>query len=211
MHIPDGFLDTKTWVGIGGISAIFIGIAVRKTNKKISEKHIPLLGVMAAFVFAAQMFNFPVGSGTSGHFMGAALIAILLGPWASVLIMTTVLIVQCLIFQDGGITALGANIFNMGIVGGFLGYYVNSIIRLFNMGKKGIFIGGFTAAWCSLMLSAICCAIELAISGTAPLKIVVPAMAGIHAIIGIGEGFITVATLSLLMKVRPDLLTLEKI
>ena len=211
MHIPDGFLDTKTWVGMGGISALFIGAAVRTANKKISEKHIPLLGVMAAFVFAAQMFNFPVGGGTSGHFMGATLIAILLGPWASVLIMTTVLTVQCLIFQDGGLTALGANIFNMGVAGGFFGYYVNTIIRLFVQGRKGLFIGSFTAAWCSLVLSATCCAIEISISGTGPLKIVLPAMAGIHAIIGIGEGFITIATLSMLTRVRPDLLELQKI
>ncbi|OHC07790.1 MAG: cobalamin biosynthesis protein CbiM [Planctomycetes bacterium RIFOXYD2_FULL_41_16] len=211
MHIPDGFLDTKTWIGMGGISALFIGIAVRTANRKISEKHIPLLGVMAAFVFAAQMFNFPVGGGTSGHFMGATLIAILLGPWVSVLIMTTVLTVQCLIFQDGGLTALGANIFNMGVVGGFFGYYINTIIRLFIQGGKGLFIGIFTAAWCSLVLSATCCAVELSISGTAPLKIVLPAMAGIHAVIGIGEGFITIATLSLLTRVRPDLLELQKI
>lgn len=211
MHIPDGFLDTKTWIGMGGISCLFIGIAVRKANKKISEKHIPLLGVMAAFVFAAQMFNFPVGGGTSGHFMGATLIAILLGPWASVLIMTTVLTTQCLVFQDGGLTALGANIFNMGIMGGFLGYYIHGIIQFFAQGKKGIFIGGFTAAWCSLVLSAVCCAIELSISGTMPLKIVVPAMAGIHAMIGIGEGLITVAALSLLSRVRPDLLQLPKL
>ena len=136
MHIPDGFLDTKTWIGMGCISTVFIGVAVRQANKKISEKHIPLLGVMAAFVFAAQMFNFPVGGGTSGHFMGTTLIAILLGPWASVLIMTTVLTVQCLIFQDGGLTALGANIFNMGVVGGFFGYYINTIIRLFVQGRK---------------------------------------------------------------------------
>ena len=211
MHIPDGFLDTQTWVGMGCISAWFIGVAVRTANKKISEKHIPLLGVMAAFVFAAQMFNFPVGGGTSGHFMGATLIAILLGPWASVLIMTTVLTVQCLIFQDGGLTALGANIFNMGVVGGFFGYYINAIIRLFVQGRKGIFVGSFTAAWCSLVLSASCCALELSISGTAPLKIVLPAMAGVHAIIGIGEGFITIATFSLLTRVRPDLLELQKI
>ncbi|MCR4321955.1 MAG: energy-coupling factor ABC transporter permease [Candidatus Brocadiaceae bacterium] len=211
MHIPDGFLDTKTWIGMGGISALFIGAAVRTANKKISEKHIPLLGVMAAFVFAAQMFNFPVGGGTSGHFMGATLIAILLGPWASVLIMTTVLTVQCLIFQDGGLTALGANIFNMGVVGGFFGYYINTIIQFFVQGKKGLFIGSFTSAWCSLVLSATCCAVELSISGTAPLKIVLPAMAGIHAIIGIGEGFITIATLSMLTRVRPDLLELQKI
>jgi len=211
VHIPDGFLDTKTWVGMGCISTVFIGVAVRTANKKISEKHIPLLGVMAAFVFAAQMFNFPVGGGTSGHFMGATLIAILLGPWASVLIMTTVLTVQCLIFQDGGLTALGANIFNMGVVGGFFGYYINTIIQFFVQGKKGLFIGSFAAAWCSLVLSATCCAVELSISGTAPLKIVLSAMAGIHAVIGIGEGFITVATLSLLTRVRPDLMELQKI
>ena len=211
MHIPDGFLDTKTWIGMGGISTVFIGIAVRTANKKISEKHIPLLGVMAAFVFAAQMFNFPVGGGTSGHFMGTTLIAILLGPWASVLIMTTVLTVQCLIFQDGGLTALGANIFNMGVVGGFFGYYINAVVKLFVQGRKGLFIGSFTAAWCSLVLSATCCALELSISGTVPLKIVLSAMAGIHAVIGIGEGFITVATLSLITRVRPDLLELQKI
>ncbi len=211
MHIPDGFLDTKTWIGMGGISTIFIGIAVRKANRKISEKHIPLFGVMAAFVFASQMFNFPVGGGTSSHFMGATLIAILLGPWASVLIMTTVLTVQCLVFQDGGITALGANIFNMGIVGGFFGYYVNTVIQLFIRGRKGALIGSFTAAWCSIVLSAVCCAIELGVSGTIPLKLAIPAMAGIHAIIGIGEGLITAATLSLLARVRPDLLNLQKI
>ncbi|MCF6158795.1 MAG: cobalamin biosynthesis protein CbiM [wastewater metagenome] len=211
MHIPDGFLDTKTWIAMGGISAIFVGIAVRKMNKKISEKHIPLLGVMAAFVFAAQMFNFPVGGGTSGHFMGATLIAILLGPWSSVLIMTTVLIIQCLVFQDGGITALGANIFNMGIVGGFFGYYISAVTQFFIQGKNGILAGGLVAAWCSLVLSAVFCAVELAISGTAPFRFVVSAMAGVHAIIGIGEGLITVATLSLLMKVRPDLLKLQKI
>jgi len=196
---------------MGGISTIFIGIAVRKANRKISEKHIPLFGVMAAFVFASQMFNFPVGGGTSGHFLGATLIAILLGPWASVLIMTTVLTVQCLVFQDGGITALGANIFNMGVVGGFSGYYVNTIIQLFIQGRKGTLIGSFTAAWCSIVLSAICCAIELGVSGTIPLKLGIPAMAGIHAIIGIGEGLITAATLSLLARVRPDLLNLQKI
>lgn len=211
MHIPDGFLDTKTWIGMGGISAIFIGTAVQKANKIITDKHIPLLGVMAAFVFAAQMFNFPVGGGTSGHFMGATLIAILLGPWASVLVMTTVLTVQCLIFQDGGLTALGANIFNMGIVAGFFGYYANVLIQLFIHGKKGIFAGGFTSAWCTTVLSSVCCAIELGISGTMPFKIVIPAMAGIHVIIGIGEGLITVATLNLLIKVRPDLLNLQKI
>lgn len=211
MHIPDGFLDTRTWIGTAIISLACIGFAVRKANRGITEKHIPLFGVMAAFVFAAQMFNFPIGGGTSGHFMGATLIAILLGPYASVLIMTTVLTVQCLVFQDGGITALGANIFNMGIMGGLTGYYIHFIITLFMKGKKGFFAGSFTAAWFSIVISSACCAAELGFSGTMPLKLVIPAMAGIHAIIGIGEGFITVATLSLLTRVRPDLLRLKKI
>ena len=118
MHLPDGFLDTRTWIGMSVISGIFITVAVRKANKTISEKHIPLLGVMAAFIFAVQMFNFPVG-GNERSFHGCYPCAILLGPWASVLIMTTVLFVQCLVFQDGGITTLAANIFNMGVVGGF--------------------------------------------------------------------------------------------
>ncbi|HHT9106085.1 MAG TPA: energy-coupling factor ABC transporter permease [Candidatus Wujingus californicus] len=211
MHIPDGFLDTKIWIGMGCISAAFIVTATRKANKTLSDKHIPLFGVMAAFVFAAQMFNFPVGGGTSGHFMGGALTSILLGPWASILIMTTVLIIQCLVFQDGGVTALGANIFNMGIVGGFLGYYINLFIQMFTKGKKGLFIGSFIAGWSSIVLSAICCSIELGVSGIMPLKIIFPAMTAIHALIGIGEGFITVAVLSLLTRVRPDLLQLQKI
>jgi len=211
MHIPDGFLDTKTWIGMNVISMAFVFMAVKKVNKQITEKHIPLFGVMAAFVFAAQMFNFPVGGGTSGHFMGATFIAILLGPWASVLIMTTVLIVQCLIFQDGGITALGANIFNMGIAGGFVGYYINFVIRIFVKNKKGFMAGSFTAAWFSIVLSSVCCSVELAVSGTLPLKLALPAMAGIHSIIGLGEGFITITTLSLLSRVRPDLLRLGKI
>src|SRR3989304_5436248 len=100
MHIPDGFLDTKTWVSLGAISAGFIALSIARANRKMGEKHIPLMGIMSAFIFAAQMLNFPVAGGTSGHFMGSALLAILVGPWAAVLIMTTILLVQCFIFQD---------------------------------------------------------------------------------------------------------------
>ena len=211
MHIPDGFLDTKTWIGMGCISTVFIGVAVRQANKKISEKHIPLLGVMAAFVFAAQMFNFPVGGGTSGHFMGTTLIAILLGPWGF-----------CADNDNGAYRTMPGipGWWSYSTRGKYIQYghcgWIFWILCIhhypaFCSGQKGLFIGSFTAAWCSLVLSATCCAVELSISGTAPLKIVLPAMAGIHAMIGIGEGFITIATLSMLTRVRPDLLELQKI
>ena len=135
MHIPDGFLNAATIATTYVISTGGIANAVRVANKKLGEKHVPMMGILAAFVFTAQMLNFPVAGGTSGHFLGAALVAILLGPWAAVLIMSVVLIGQCLIFQDGGLLALGANIFNMGIVAGFGSYY---IFRLMNTmyGKK---------------------------------------------------------------------------
>jgi len=207
MHIPDGFLDLKTWAGLAVVSGVFLGLAIKKTNKKLGEKQVPLLGVTAAFIFAAQMLNFPVAGGTSGHFMGGLLAGILLGPLSGLLVMSTVLILQCLIFQDGGLTALGANIFNMGIIGGFFAYYLWVGLSKI-LGKSA---GIFVSAWVSIILAASFCALELAISGTVPLKIVLPAMAGIHTLIGLGEGIITVGVLSFVTKVRPDLLELEKV
>ena len=212
MHIPDGFLNVATAattyvVSVGGISS-----AVRMTNRKLGEKHVPLMGILAAFIFAAQMLNFPVAGGTSGHMIGAALAAILLGPWAAMLIMSSVLIAQCLIFQDGGLLALGANIFNMGIVATFGGYYLYRLVSLL-MGhsQKNTLVGAFAAGWGSVFLASIMCAIELALSGTSPLQVALPAMAGIHAIIGVGEGVITVMVLSLVLSTRADLLQLQKI
>jgi len=207
MHIPDGFLDLKTWAGLAVVSGVFLGLAIKKTNKKLGEKQVPLLGVTAAFIFAAQMLNFPVAGGTSGHFMGGLLAGILLGPFSGLLVMSTVLILQCLIFQDGGLTALGANIFNMGIIGGFFAYYLWVGLSKILGRSAGIFV----SAWVSIILAASFCALELAISGTVPLKIVLPAMAGIHTLIGLGEGIITVGVLSFVTKVRPDLLELEKV
>ncbi len=211
MHIPDGFLDTKIWVTLGVISAGTVGLALSKASKRIGEKQIPLMGVLAAFIFAAQMLNFPVAGGTSGHFMGGVLAAILLGPLAGVLIMAIVLIIQCLIFQDGGLTALGANIFNMGIIGALIGYYLYLGLSRIVSGIQGTFISAFIASWLSIVLAAGACATELALSGTVPLRVALPAMAGVHSLIGIGEGIITVAVLSLVFKVRPDLLKLEKV
>ena len=212
MHIPDGFLNIATVATTYALSAGGVSYAVKETNKKLREKHVPLMGVLAAFIFAAQMLNFPVAGGTSGHLIGAALAAILLGPWASVLIMSCVLIAQSLIFQDGGLLALGANIFNMGIVASFSGYYLYRLVtRVVGDDRRGMLIGGFIGAWGSVLLASTACAIELAVSGTSPLVVVLPAMAGLHALIGIGEGLITGASLSLVLATRIDILQLQRI
>ena len=212
MHIPDGFLNVTTVATTFVVSVGGLVNAVRVANRKLGEKHVPLMGVLAAFIFAAQMLNFPIAGGTSGHLIGAALAAILLGPWASVLIMSCVLIAQSLIFQDGGLLALGANIFNMGVVASFGGYYLYRLSVLF-LGdeRRGKLIGGFIGAWGSVFLASIVCAIELAASGASPAEVVLPAMAGFHAIIGIGEGLITAAVLSLVLATRADLLKLQRI
>ena len=170
------------------------------------------MGVLAAFIFAAQMLNFPVAGGTSGHMVGAALAAILIGPWGAIIIMAAVLMAQSLIFQDGGLLALGANIFNMGIIASFSAYYIYRLVEtLFGSSVKAKLIGGFAAGWASVFLAAIVCALELAISGASPLRAVMPAMAGVHALIGIGEGLITVAVLRLVVATRVDLLRLQRI
>ncbi|MBC8274893.1 MAG: cobalt transporter CbiM [Chloroflexi bacterium] len=211
MHIPDGFISMPVAaVGIA-LAAGSVAYAVKATNKKMGEKQIPLMGVLAAFIFAAQMLNFPVAGGTSGHLIGAALAAILLGPWSGVLVMTCVLIVQSLVFQDGGLLALGANIFNMGIVPCFVGYYLyRGIASLFPKRKLGVMVGSGLAAWFTVVMASVACAVELAISGTVPLRVALPAMAGVHALIGIGEGLITAAVLALVLATRADLLELQK-
>ena len=212
MHIPDGFIDVATAATTYAVAAGGVAYATREAHKRLGEKHIPQMGVMAALIFAAQMLNFPIGGGTSGHLLGAALAAIMLGPWASVLIMTCVLVVQCLVFQDGGLTALGANIFNMGLVGSFAAYYLfRGATVLLGENRQGRLAGAFIGAWGSVFLASLACALELAISGTSPLMLVMPAMGGVHAIIGIGEGLVTVAVLSLVLTARPDLLSLQKV
>ena len=212
MHIPDGFLNIATVATTYAVSAGGVGNAVRMASKKLGEKQVPLMGVLAAFIFAAQMLNFPIAGGTSGHLIGAALAAILLGPWAAVLIMSCVLIAQSLIFQDGGLLALGANIFNMGIIASFSGYYLYRLVTsLLGNARRGKLVGGFVGAWGSVFLASIVCAIELAVSGASPIGVVLPAMAGLHALIGIGEGLITGAVLSLVLATRADLLQLQRI
>jgi cobalt/nickel transport system permease protein len=165
------------------------------------------MGVLAAAIFAGQMLNFTVVGGTSGHLMGAAIATILLGPWAAILVMTTVVSVQALIFQDGGLLVLGANIFNMGIVGVTVSYFVYRTLRRLSGGQRwGVFAGGFVAAWLSIEIAALVVGLQLAFSGVSPANIAIPAMAGIHALIGIGEGLITLGALALVAASRPDLL-----
>lgn len=212
MHIPDGFLNAATLAGSGVIAAGGVANAVRVAGAKIGEKQIPLMGIMAAFIFAAQMLNFPVAGGTSGHLMGAALCAILLGPWSAVIIMTLVLAAQALIFQDGGLLALGANILNMGIIGGLGSFLAFRLLSGISSGNRFLNLTAtFVAAWLSVVLAAAACALELAMSGTSPLGVVLPAMTAVHALIGIGEGLVTLAVLSLIRVSRPDLLVLHKV
>ena len=208
MHIPDGFLshgiNAATFVIASGACAY----GVKRVNRNFGEREVPLMGVTAAFIFAAQMINFPIAGGTSGHFLGAVFSSVLLGPWASLLIITIVLVVQCLGFADGGLTAIGSNIFNMGVIGALGGYGIFIFLyTLFQKNRKGFFVALTISSWFSIVMGASAAAIELAISGTSPLRVALPAMAGIHAIIGIGEAIITTTAVSLILKTRPDLVS----
>jgi cobalt/nickel transport system permease protein len=209
LHVPDGFLSTPVSV-VGWLLAILaIAYALRQTRHQLGERQVPLLGVMAAFIFAAQAINFPVAGGTSGHLLGGALAAIVLGPWAAVLVMTAVIGLQALIFQDGGLLVMGWNIVNMGVLTAFTGYLVYNLIeRLMGKAPASLLVAGAVGAWLSVEVSAIATALQLAVSGTSPLSVALPAMAGVHAIIGIGEALITIGALALMARTRPDLLEL---
>jgi cobalt/nickel transport system permease protein len=206
MHIPDGFLDAKTSIIAAALAIVGVGWAARVTRRTLPRRKIPLLGLAAAFVFAAQMLNFPVAGGTSGHLVGGMLAAVLLGPSAAVLVMTSVLIVQSLMLADGGVLVLGANIFNMAIIGVAGGYPVYWLLRRLGTGLQAQLMAAGFAAWCSVVFSAASCAVQLAVSHTAAFDVVLPAMTGIHMLIGIGEAIITVLVLSAIAQVRPDLL-----
>lgn len=211
MHIPDGFLSTGTAVATWAVSAGGLGYAVKRVNRELGERQVPMMGVTAAFIFAAQMLNFTVAGGTSGHLLGGALAAILLGPWPAMLVLTSVLVVQALLFQDGGLLALGANILNMAVIGVLVGWVVYVGLRRL-LGEKtwATMVSGFAAAWVSVVIAALACAVELALSGTSPWQVALPAMGLVHMLIGIGEGLITVAVLAFLRTTRPDLLSLHR-
>ncbi len=208
MHIPDGFLSVLVSLVLWAATILIVGYSLRRANQDMGERQVPLMGVLAAAIFAGQMLNFTVAGGTSGHLMGAAIATILLGPWAAILVMTTVVGVQALIFQDGGLLVLGANIFNMGIVGVAVSYFVyRTFQRLANGKSWGVFAGGFIAAWSSIFIAALAVALQLAFSAISPANLAIPAMGGIHALIGVGEGLITLGALAFLYATRRDLLT----
>lgn len=207
MHIPDGFLSVPVSIALWVLSALVIAYALRRVNRDLDERTVPLMGVLAAAIFAGQMLNFAVAGGTSGHLLGAALAMILLGPWAAVLVMTTVVGVQALIFQDGGLLALGGNMFNMAVIGVFVSYFVYRTVRRVSGNRTwGVFVGGALAAWSSIFIAALAAALQLSLSGTSPANISIPAMGGIHALIGLGEMLITLGALAFLYATRRDLL-----
>jgi len=210
MHIPDGFVSGPV-AGVGfALAGVAIGFAVWRTNRTLGERFVPLMGVMAAFIFAAQMMNFPVAGGTSGHMLGGALAAILLGPWAAIIVMTSVVGLQAMLFQDGGLVALGDNIFNMGVIAVLVGYGVYWIFTRFaHIGPWVRLAGAFAAAWLSVQLAALATTFELVLSDTSPLSVALPAMMGVHALIGIGEGLITAAAVAFVLATRRDLLEAE--
>lgn len=208
LHAPDGFFSLPISAAGYALAAAAVGFAIYRANRSLNERIVPMMGVMAAFIFAAQMLNFPVAGGTSGHLIGGALAAIILGPWAAILVMTAVVGLQALLFQDGGLLVMGVNLLNMSIVSvlaGYGTYWVSQ--RLGGGGFTSLMAGGFAAAWVSVVASSATTAVALSLSGTSPLAVALPAILGFHMLIGIGEGLITVFALSFILQARPQLLS----
>jgi len=201
MHIPDGFLSLPVALVGWGLTLALLAAALRRAN---AASQLPLMGVLAAFIFAAQAINFPVAAGTSGHLIGATLAAILLGPWQGMLTMTAVVSVQALVFQDGGLLALGWNLFNMAALACFVGDLVYR--RLGAPQGQRAQVAGFLAGWLSVMAAATATSLQLALSGTVALRLVLPAMLGVHALIGVGEGLITAGAVAFLRGAQPAVL-----
>lgn len=210
LHIPDGFLSTPVAVGGWVLAGVGVAIAARKAEGRLDDRAVPLMGVMAAFIFAAQLMNFPVAGGTSGHLLGAALAAILLGPWAAIVVMTAVVGLQALLFQDGGLAALGTNVLFMAVLAVLVGHVFYRLLSPLDRKLGTRVLAPVVAAWLSVMAAAVVTAFALAISDTSALSVVLPAMVGVHALIGIGEALITVGVLAFITATRPDLLEIGR-
>ncbi len=210
MHAPDGFLTAGTAIGTGVVSAGAVGVALRQSRETLRDAQVPLAGLAAAYVFAAQMFNFPVAAGTTGHLMGGALAAVLLGPATGLLVVTVVVVVQALLFADGGISALGYNVLNMAVVTALGGWAVFRLLRrVVPATRTGIAAAAGVAAFASVVLSAMAFSIQWLFGASAPIPFdrVFGAMVGVHGLIGVGEGIITGLTVSAVLAARPDLVT----
>jgi len=197
MHIPDGFLSPPTWGTAAALSGGYLAAAVRRLTRQLEERQVAQVGIMTAFIFAAQMLNFPVAPGASGHFLGGALAALLFGPWQASLMMTVILVIQAFVFLDGGITALGANVLNMAVIAPWVSW---GIVRAVGR-RMGRSAAVFLAAWCSVVAAALACGLELSLSGAAEWRLALSAMAGWHVLIGIGEGLITMVVLTYLRRI----------
>jgi len=210
LHAPDGFFSAPVSAVFWVITVLVLALSLKKAGEQLDERAVPLMGVMAAFIFAAQMFNFAIPGGTSGHLLGGVLAAVLLGPWAGTIVMACVVGVQALVFQDGGLVVLGVNIFNMGIVGTLGGFWLyRTVCAAMGGEERGRYVAAAIAAWTSVFVAALLTAVELAVSDTTDLGTALAAMAGWHALIGIGEAVITVAALSFIAASRADLLRLR--
>jgi cobalt/nickel transport system permease protein len=208
MHAPDGFLEPWVAAAAAAVSAGMLALALRHAGRQLGERQVPLAGLVAAFVFAAQMFNFPVAAGTTGHLLGGALAAILLGPSVGMLVVTVVVAVQALVFADGGLTALGYNVLNMAVVTAFGGWAVFHLVRhLLPRNATSVVAASALAAGASAVLSAGTFALEWLFGATAPVAFddVFTAMVGVHALIGVGEGLMTAVAVGAVLAVRPDL------
>ena len=212
MHIPDGFLSVPVAGATSLVSAVALVVACGRSQEAFGIRRAPILGLTTAFIFAAQMVNFPVAGGTSGHLLGGTLAAIVLGsPWAGMLCIATVFIIQAVLFADGGITALGAKILNAAVISVWVGWVLTQTLqRLFGGSKGRLPLAAGIAAGISIVVASVACAIQLVLSGTASAGIVLPAMAGVHILIGVGEGLITGGVVAYLATARPDLLPGEE-
>lgn len=219
MHLPDGLLDPITTVLLWIITVLIMILGYFKMGKifekEDSEKLIPYIGVLAAVIFAFQFVNYPIPGGTSGHLVGGTLVAVILGPWASLIVLFLILVIQSL-FGDGGITALGANAFNMGIIGGILGFYIVVIlIKMFNKTslKKEIKVTISTAigSYLAIIIAALVCGIEIGVASDIPIEVSIPAMVFWHLLIGIGEAIISALIIFYIYKAKPSFITTESI
>ncbi len=219
MHIPDGLLDPATIITLWAIVVLVMILGYFKMGKifeeEDSDKLVPYIGVLAAVIFAFQFVNYPVPGGTSGHLIGGTLVAVILGPWASLIILFLVLIVQSL-FGDGGILALGANAFNMGIIGGIIGFYiVVFIVKILNKtsikNQMKIPIATALGSYSAILLASLACSIEISLGGAIPIEIAIPAMVYWHIFIGIGEAIISALIIFYIIRVKPDLILTKSI
>ncbi|MFJ5984932.1 energy-coupling factor ABC transporter permease [Lentzea sp. NPDC092896] len=213
MHMSDGLLNAPVSVAFLVLAAVGVGFALVKARADLDDRTAPMAGLVATFIFAVQMINFPILPGASGHLLGGALAAILVGPWVGALCVTIVLVVQALLFADGGLTALGANVTNMALIGTATGFLVAVALRkIAERGKGGLFAVAFVSAFVNTVVAATGFVVEYAIGGAGGVEIgkVALLMWGLHALIGIGEGLITAVTVTSVASIRPDLVYLLK-